>query len=1023
MPKFQNKNKKMANLLCSVVLNRLKKIDKESGQLNKKRKYKKTIVETESEEEYSEEDEEDDEEVNEDEYEDEEDSEDEDYTDADDDEYDSDEDDSDEDDSDEDDSDEDDSDYEGSDDDSENSYETQTTEKSDTDIKNAIDQDTAILNALVAQKDSFPSKNNTLAKCITLCKKEIKSNVTLQNKRLKDLKIANKKKFSDALYSSSLDAYDTFKYFKKLDVEEQQSLINKLQIVQQDVSSIVKPYKIQVLESSLSDTFKKIMINKIVALDQMDSTSSEYGKLRNWIDNFMRIPFGRCCDLPVRLDDGVEKCHDFLTSAKQTLDDTVYGLNDIKLQLMQIIGQFVTNPESPPPPISIYGPPGTGKTSLIKDGLSKILNRPFAFITLGGASDGSFLDGHSYTFEGSIYGKIIQILIDCQCMNPIIYFDELDKVSSLPKGDEIIGVLMHLIDSSQNNQFHDKYFSEFDFDLSKCLFIFSYNDEQKVNYILRDRMYRIQTTGYNKQEKNSICSNYLVPKIIKQVNFAPTDVQFTPAAIEHIINLYCDNEEGVRNLKRSIENVYTKLNLFRLIKPGDATILGNFSTLLVEFPLTVTPDIVDALLKDKSSTLTHCIANKPNISELTLFNDLSSSQQTDIISKFKNINGVQTEISSDMSFFVNIINSNVLSEHNKCIAMDKVNLMNKFDKQEHNYHHYLTYKKWLAEFSKIPFGKYDEMPCTKKTHTDKERAAFITKCKQILGSKIHGMSQIKDKIIEFVAQLMTVKTPNVTIGIKGGVGTGKKLIVKTLGSLINRPVEIISLHDMSDEHLLEGQNSNFEGSVCGRIVATFIKYKILNPIIYFDGVDKLSPRCASIIINTLMLLTNSMTNSKCVYDKYFSDVELDVSKCIFIFGYEYDVGETTVSEMGFPRLLKERCQHFWETNKALLNHQDKLNIFRNFMLPEILVNFEMQTTDISISNEVIYYILDYCCDKNDGMKGFIKCINLLFSKVNVKRLECIQENEESSVFVINRSFVDEVISKNNSSNSGLTMYI
>ena len=84
-------------------------------------------------------------------------------------------------------------------------------------------------------------------------------------------------------------------------------------------------------------------------------------------------------------------------------------------------------------------------------------------------------------------------------MNPVIYFDELDKVSDTPKGEEIIGILTHLTDTSQNSKFHDKYFSEIDFDLSKCLFIFSYNDERKVNPILRDRMYRINTSGYNKE--------------------------------------------------------------------------------------------------------------------------------------------------------------------------------------------------------------------------------------------------------------------------------------------------------------------------------------------------------------------------------------------------------------------------------------------------------------------------------------------------------------------------------------------
>jgi ATP-dependent Lon protease len=103
-----------------------------------------------------------------------------------------------------------------------------------------------------------------------------------------------------------------------------------------------------------------------------------------------------------------------------------------------------------------------------------MLGRDFAFITLGGANDGSFLVGHSYTYEGSNYGKISDILIQCKSDNPIIFFDELDKVSDSFGGNEIIGILTHLIDSTQNNEFHDKYFSEIDINVSKCLFVFSF---------------------------------------------------------------------------------------------------------------------------------------------------------------------------------------------------------------------------------------------------------------------------------------------------------------------------------------------------------------------------------------------------------------------------------------------------------------------------------------------------------------------------------------------------------------------
>jgi ATP-dependent Lon protease len=250
----------------------------------------------------------------------------------------------------------------------------------------------------------------------------------------------------------------------------------------------------------------------------------------------------------------------------------------------------------------LVGPPGTGKTSLVKEGISKILNRPFAFIALGGATDSSFLEGHGYTYEGSMWGKIVQILIDSKCMNPVIYFDELDKISDTPRGEEIAGILTHLTDTSQNSQFHDKYFAEINFDLSKCLFIFSYNDESKVNPILKDRMYRIKTKGYSQKEKTNISRSYLLPRICEQVRFNNSEIIIPDQTVHYIIDNHCNKEDGVRNLKRCLEIIHTKLNLYRLMKPG-SNLFEQDMSLKVEFPFTITKDVVDKLIKRENDLI------------------------------------------------------------------------------------------------------------------------------------------------------------------------------------------------------------------------------------------------------------------------------------------------------------------------------------------------------------------------------------------------------------------------------------
>ena len=442
-------------------------------------------------------------------------------------------------------------------------------------------------------------KDKSIQKCIAAYENDLKTQKTKIEKKEKKQKAKNMRIFRKIIKDKNIN--NDFSFYEKLDTENQKKIIKELREINK-ITRIEKPYRMTLLESQIPVQFKSAAMKKINSLRYMEPGSGEFYKIKNWVDTFMRIPFNKYEGLPISIDDGVEKCHDFMENAQKTLDQAVYGLNDAKMQIMQMLGQLLTNPKAIGTAIAIHGPPGTGKTSLVKEGISKILNRPFAFIALGGATDSSFLEGHGYTYEGSTWGKIVQILIDSKCMNPVIYFDELDKISDTPRGEEIAGILTHLTDTTQNSQFHDKYFAEINFDLSKCLFIFSYNDENKVNSILKDRMYRIKTKGYISKEKTIIANNYLIPKIQEQVRFTSSEIEIPNDVIGHMIDTHCNKEDGVRNLKRCLEIIYTKLNLYRLMKPGTNLFEGEMA-LKVEFPFKVTKEIVDKLIKKESDGL------------------------------------------------------------------------------------------------------------------------------------------------------------------------------------------------------------------------------------------------------------------------------------------------------------------------------------------------------------------------------------------------------------------------------------
>jgi ATP-dependent Lon protease len=472
------------------------------------------------------------------------------------------------------------------------------TKEVDTDeTESTLDVESEYVELLELKKDLTKKfhknpKSKVLKKRILECCEDIK-------KLVKDARKSNTKEYKKLIVGESQKPNE-MNYFKtKLSNAEQLRVMRELKEVN-EFMGVDKPYRLALLDSNIPPKLKANAMQKINMLRSMDNCDPEYFKIKNWVDTFMRIPFCKYSNLSVSMADGIDKCHEFMANAKDVLDNCVYGLDDAKLQILQMIGQWISNPDAMGTAIAIKGPPGTGKTTLVKDGISKILGREFVFIPLGGAGDASYLEGHSYTYEGSSWGKIVQSLIDAKCMNPVFYFDELDKISDTPKGEEITGILTHMTDSTQNSQYHDKYFSDVDFDLSKCLFIFSYNDESKVNPILKDRMYRIQTKGYDTKEKVVIANQYMLPKIREQVNFKPEDIVIPDDTIKYIVSAQhlTQKEDGVRNMKRCLEIIHTKLNLFRLVKP-DQNMFAKDIDMKVQFPFTVDTKAVDVLIKNE----------------------------------------------------------------------------------------------------------------------------------------------------------------------------------------------------------------------------------------------------------------------------------------------------------------------------------------------------------------------------------------------------------------------------------------
>ncbi len=368
---------------------------------------------------------------------------------------------------------------------------------------------------------------------------------------------------------------DCLDYFLTLTSENQNSIIQLINNHKNQQKQI-RPSLFTILESPMADYHKQIAISKLKILENMDATDAEYYKLKQWLDNLLAIPFGN-----YKAPSFNQKpSNNVISEALVILNNAIYGQQETKQHILEIVARMISNPSSRGSVFAVEGEPGSGKTSLIKRGLASIFGLPFQFISLGGARDIAYLAGENYTYIGSKPGLIVQALKQAGCMNPIFYFDELDKVSDTPQGQEIINLLIHITDPAQNEHFHDMYLDGIPVDLSKALFLFSFNNRSLVNPILLDRMETIKFNKYTYMDKVVIVEKYLLPELIAdyfgynigndcsvKVILREKKILFKKLIlVKRIISgiRKVVNTRGIRCIRRRLEKVIARINLEEL---------------------------------------------------------------------------------------------------------------------------------------------------------------------------------------------------------------------------------------------------------------------------------------------------------------------------------------------------------------------------------------------------------------------------------------------------------------------------
>ena len=378
----------------------------------------------------------------------------------------------------------------------------------------------------------------------------------------------------------------TMKFFKTLPEDKQQHYIDTITSLKSKINSNSTneiPYLLKVMDLDIDDTTKQTIIEHITTFDKMSSSSSEYHKKKNLIKAIKALPFGKIASLPQELSDAMSdsgpsyiqrgrkrtrtdkgnRLIKFLDNTKASIDTTIYGHAEAKNQTLRLIASMISNGSAQGGHcFALEGPPGVGKTAIAGE-IAKALGRPCVKINMGGASDGDDFVGHGYTYEGSTYGRIARSMMNAGCENPVMIFDELDKVSMSHKGQEINNILIHMTDSTQNHIFQDKYLAGININLSKVVMIFSFNDRSNISPILLDRMKIIRVGGYKINDKVVIAKKHLIGSIIKDLGYTDCNYMFEDIVIRDMINQYTF-EGGVRKLKELLTDIIMEMNLRKI---------------------------------------------------------------------------------------------------------------------------------------------------------------------------------------------------------------------------------------------------------------------------------------------------------------------------------------------------------------------------------------------------------------------------------------------------------------------------
>jgi ATP-dependent Lon protease len=340
------------------------------------------------------------------------------------------------------------------------------------------------------------------------------------------------------------------KYQREYFLREQLKVIRtELGMDEDDKSRDIKKMREKLEKSSMPEDALNSAKEELERLEVIPDSSPEYNVARTYLNWMLDLPWSKSTEDEVDIE-----------MATKILEKDHYGLEKAKERILEFLAVRKLKPTYNGTIICLAGPPGVGKTSLGKS-VAKSMGREFYRFSLGGMRDEAEIKGHRRTYIGAMPGRIIQALKRVEVNNPVIMLDEIDKLGNSYQGDPA-SALLEVLDPEQNFNFIDNYI-DVPFDLSKVLFIATANYINDIPEPLLDRMEIIELSGYSIEEKVSIATKWVLPRLLEKHGLEKKSFSLSNSVIKKVISDYA-REPGVRVMEQFLAKICRKAALIKV---------------------------------------------------------------------------------------------------------------------------------------------------------------------------------------------------------------------------------------------------------------------------------------------------------------------------------------------------------------------------------------------------------------------------------------------------------------------------